>query len=105
MKVTGAASTNGATSRANPATSPARQAPVRRARCSPAIRQSTSSTAAGTTAQNFTAPATPRAAPAQASRAGRASMPLLKAALAAIRQSRFIQGSSSSVWAAAMSSG
>ena len=105
MKVRGAASTNGAISRANPATSPARQAHVRRIRCSPAMRQSTSSIAPGTTAQNFTAPATPSAAPAQASRAGRASMPWLKAAVAAIRQNRFIQGSSSSVWAAAMSSG
>ena len=49
------------------------------------MRQSTSSSIApGTTAQNFTAPATPSAAEGQASRAGRAGMPLPKAALAGL---------------------
>src|SRR5690242_8703277 len=109
MNADGAASANGPASTAKPPTAPPSSAPARLPRDVPAgglaARHTTSSTAAGTAAQNLTATPQPNAAPAQASHFGLASWPARKAAVAASRQARFIHGSSSRVRADSTSAG
>src|ERR1700729_3132066 len=103
MNADGAASANGPASTAKPPTAPPSSAPARLPRDvpagGPAIRHTASSTAAGIAAQNLTAPPQRTPPPAQGSHFGLASRPSRNAAVAASRQARFIQGSSSSVLA------
>src|SRR5580692_9667294 len=105
----GPAAANGRTGTANPATTPSAYPQVRRRLTVPAgvgvTTQTTSSARAGSTAQYFTAPATPIATPAQNSRCGELSRPRRKAAQTPISSSRFIHGSRMSVCAVVMSSG